>query len=265
MLEMPKSFSPKYKGGRASLWASMVSCLACLAVLGALIAADLFAAEHEEGPDIPAGKPVSAKVVTSDSGSPKLTITTNNGESQNSFDVLPDAVVELNGELVEVGDIHSGDVVTITIDDHKKIKTVSAERVHGGVVFSAGSRRIEVTTDFTDKTSYDLSPDAKILLNGETAKLEQLTRGDMVRLIVDSNGQAARVEIKRVSLLTQTWDNFRKNLFKPLLLFFYMGFSVPLLKVAFEFPHVIYQGLTIYLLVSIGWKGGRRTGPIFPA
>src|SRR4029077_16654699 len=52
--------------------------------------------------------------------------------------------------------------------------------------------------------------------------------------------------------------NFRKNLFKPLLLFFYMGFSVPLLKVAFEFPHVIYQGLTIYLLVSIGWKGGEE-------
>jgi len=37
-----------------------------------------------------------------------------------------------------------------------------------------------------------------------------------------------------------------------------MGFSVPLLKVAFEFPHVIYQGLTIYLLVSIGWKGGEE-------
>jgi hypothetical protein len=37
-----------------------------------------------------------------------------------------------------------------------------------------------------------------------------------------------------------------------------MGFSVPLLKVAFEFPHVIYQGLTIYLLVAIGWHGGEE-------
>jgi len=37
-----------------------------------------------------------------------------------------------------------------------------------------------------------------------------------------------------------------------------MGFAVPLLKVAFEFPHIIYQGLTIYLLVSIGWKGGEE-------
>ena len=60
------------------------------------------------------------------------------------------------------------------------------------------------------------------------------------------------------SLLWQFWDNFRHNLFKPLLLFFYMGFSVPLLKVPFEFPHVIYQGLTIYLLISIGWHGGEE-------
>ncbi len=59
-------------------------------------------------------------------------------------------------------------------------------------------------------------------------------------------------------LLHQFWENFRHNLFKPLLLFFYMGFSVPLLRVPFEFPHVIYQGLTIYLLVSIGWHGGEE-------
>ena len=41
-------------------------------------------------------------------------------------------------------------------------------------------------------------------------------------------------------LLYQFWDNFRHNLFKPLLLFFFMGFSVPILGVHFEFPYVIY-------------------------
>lgn len=54
------------------------------------------------------------------------------------------------------------------------------------------------------------------------------------------------------------WDNFRHNLFKPLLLFFYMGFLVPILRVEFEFPHVLYQGLTIFLLVAIGWHGGEE-------
>ena len=46
--------------------------------------------------------------------------------------------------------------------------------------------------------------------------------------------------------------------FKPLLLFFYLGFLVPILTVEFEFPYVIYQGLTIYLLLAIGWNGGEE-------
>ncbi len=50
--------------------------------------------------------------------------------------------------------------------------------------------------------------------------------------------------------------NFVANLFQPLLLFFFMGFAIPLLKVPFEFPKALYQSLTIYLLVAIGWHGG---------
>ncbi|WP_417375442.1 sodium-dependent bicarbonate transport family permease [Gimesia maris] len=52
--------------------------------------------------------------------------------------------------------------------------------------------------------------------------------------------------------------NFAHNLFKPLLLFFYMGFLIPVLKVPFEFPKAVYQGLTLYLLVAIGWHGGEE-------
>ena len=59
-------------------------------------------------------------------------------------------------------------------------------------------------------------------------------------------------------MLNEFWENFRHNLFKPLLLFFYMGFLVPILKVKLDFPHVIYQGLTIYLLIAIGWEGGEK-------
>jgi uncharacterized protein len=56
-------------------------------------------------------------------------------------------------------------------------------------------------------------------------------------------------------------ENFVHNLRKPLLLFFYFGFLTPILKVDFEFPYVIYQGLTMYRLVAIGWRRGegRRT------
>jgi hypothetical protein len=56
-------------------------------------------------------------------------------------------------------------------------------------------------------------------------------------------------------MLLEFWENFRHNLFKPLLLFFYLGFLIPILKVQFEFPYVIYQGVTMYLLLAIGCRG----------
>jgi hypothetical protein len=59
-------------------------------------------------------------------------------------------------------------------------------------------------------------------------------------------------------MLEQFFYNVSHNLFKPLLLFFYLGFAIPLLRVPFEFPKVIYQGLTIYLLIAIGWHDGEE-------
>lgn len=59
-------------------------------------------------------------------------------------------------------------------------------------------------------------------------------------------------------MLQEFLHNFSHNLFKPLLLFFYAGFLIPILRVKFEFPKVIYQGLTIYLLLAIGWHGGEE-------
>lgn len=66
-------------------------------------------------------------------------------------------------------------------------------------------------------------------------------------------------------MLHEFLDNFLHNLFKPLLLFFYFGFLIPILKVEFEFPYVIYQGLTMYLLVAIGWHGGEELAKIKPS
>jgi uncharacterized protein len=66
-------------------------------------------------------------------------------------------------------------------------------------------------------------------------------------------------------MLQEFWQNFTHNLFKPLLLFFYFGFLIPILKVRFEFPYVIYQGLTMYLLLAIGWHGGEELAKVKPA
>ncbi|OBG52613.1 MULTISPECIES: sodium-dependent bicarbonate transport family permease [unclassified Mycobacterium] len=66
-------------------------------------------------------------------------------------------------------------------------------------------------------------------------------------------------------MLQEMWQNFIHNLFKPLLLFFYFGFLIPILRVRFEFPYVIYQGLTMYLLVAVGWQGGEELAKVKPA
>lgn len=63
-------------------------------------------------------------------------------------------------------------------------------------------------------------------------------------------------------MIHEFWQNFTHNLFKPLLLFFYFGFLIPILKVHFEIPYVIYQGLTMYLLIAIGWHGGEELAEI---
>src|ERR1700739_1020266 len=63
-------------------------------------------------------------------------------------------------------------------------------------------------------------------------------------------------------MLYEFWQNFPHHLFKPLLLFFYLGFLIPILKVRFEFPYALYQGLTLYLLVAIGWQGGEQLAKV---
>jgi hypothetical protein len=62
----------------------------------------------------------------------------------------------------------------------------------------------------------------------------------------------------------ELWQNFTHNLFKPLLLFFYLGFLIPIFRVKFEFPYVVYQALTIYLLLAIGWHGGEELAQLDP-
>ena len=43
------------------------------------------------------------------------------------------------------------------------------------------------------------------------------------------------------SILAEFWYNFRHNLFKPLLLFFYLPIPAPILRVHFDVPYVMYQ------------------------
>jgi hypothetical protein len=102
--------------------------------------------------------------------------------------------------------------------------------------------------------------------SGNDLAIKDLKPG--VKIVVEEGVVATRVTLdeskpkERLPMLQEFWANFRHNLFKPLLLFFYLGFLVPILKVEFEFPYAIYQGLTIYLLLAIGWHGGEELAKI---
>lgn len=51
-------------------------------------------------------------------------------------------------------------------------------------------------------------------------------------------------------------DAIQANLLSPAVLFFALGVAAALLKSDLKFPEQLYLGLTIYLLVAIGLKGG---------
>lgn len=89
-----------------------------------------------------------------------------------------------------------------------------------------------------------------LLVNG--SQLETLRLADAQGVLLITPAEAEQTG----SMFSQIWHNFTANLFQPLLLFFFMGFAVPLLKVPLEFPKQLYQSLTLYLLVAIGWHGG---------
>jgi hypothetical protein len=84
------------------------------------------------------------------------------------------------------------------------------------------------------------------------------------RITVEDSTSSGAEREEGHSILLDFWNNFKHNLFKPLLLFFYLGFLVPILRVHFEFPYVMYQALTIYLLIAIGWHGGEELSHLNP-
>jgi uncharacterized protein len=125
-----------------------------------------------------------------------------------------------------------------------------------------------------EETKSDVIVNLSALTNKNSSLGKKFDVNDLkpgTKVVVNAGFVASNVSIDtsqpkvRGPLLEEFWHNFTHNLFKPLLLFFYLGFLVPILKVEFEFPYVIYQGLTIYLLLAIGWHGGEELAKIDPS
>ncbi len=105
------------------------------------------------------------------------------------------------------------------------------------------------SADRSLSTLKDLKPGAHVSI------MDSLTAS---KVTVEQTSVVAAEQPEAQMIAGEFWYNFRHNLFKPLLLFFYLGFLVPILRVHFEFPYVMYPALTIYLLIAIGWHGGEE-------
>jgi hypothetical protein len=135
------------------------------------------------------------------------------------------------------------------------VKSVDA-RTRSLIVTDEASRS-EVAVQVTPRTAYEAGGVSR-------SSLRELKPG--MHVAIQNTVTASKIAVEspwganqpQRSILAEFWHNFTHNLFKPLLLFFYLGFLVPIFRVKFEFPYAVYQALTIYLLLAIGWHGGEE-------
>lgn len=201
----------------------------------------------------------SGKLLSTQDGMPHLAIAMQSDPNmQIQYALASQTQILLNGSPVVLPELKPGDSVKVTADKNGVATLVEATRSKTGIILRSDNDMVTLTTDYLDAMPIYLANGAAINLNGKPARMSQLKTGDAVSLVPDKFGKAMRLEVCRKSLFDEFWDNFCKNLFKPLLLFFYMGFLIPVLRIAFDFPRAVYQGLTIYLLISIGWHGGEE-------
>lgn len=192
-------------------------------------------------------------------GSPTLVLSHDGDPNEIEYQLAPGATVLLNGVPATVSELRDGDELTITKDAHGSITRIVAQRALNGIIISITGNRLVMSPDYVEMENIDVPTGmTEILFDDKPTTLAALHPGDDVRVLTGRNDKVVRIEATRANLLQKFWINFRANLFKPLLLFFYLGFCVPILRIAFEFPRAMYQALTIYLLASIGWHGGEE-------
>jgi hypothetical protein len=176
--------------------------------------------------------------------------------------ITPATAIEVQGEQgIDLDHLQEGTHVVVHDDivaaairvENEVVGTIRSVDPEGGLlVVDEPGQSVPV--------DYRITPETRLRhLLGRGIDAEDLRPG-MPVTIVHTAGVATRIAVEDAAagMVGEFWDNVRHNLFKPLLLFFYAGFLIPLLGVKFEFPYVIYQGLTIYLLIAIGWHGGEE-------
>jgi len=140
--------------------------------------------------------------------------------------------------------------------DEIKGKIKSVDRARSQILIHDSANERDVLVNLPSGASLRSTADKRLLLKdvheGATVVVSDSITASKVTVEISDASKPKR------TMFQEFWYNFSHNLFKPLLLFFYLGFLVPILRVKLEFPYVVYQALVIYLLIAIGWKGGEE-------
>lgn len=208
------------------------------------------------------GDDVIGTVESVDRDSKTVTVVQDGTGRKVRVSVTPTTAIEVHGEQgIDLDHLQEG--THVIVHDDVVAAAIRVENEVVGAVRSVDPERRLLVIDEPGESrpvTFSLSSETRLgYLSGGEVDLGDLRPG-MPVTIVHSAGVPTRVTVEEppAGMVGEFWENFRHNLFKPLLLFFYAGFLIPLLGVKFEFPYVIYQGLTIYLLIAIGWHGGEE-------
>lgn len=214
-------------------------------------------ADHDDDDDDDK-KPTAMKIKTVKLDSPTLTLIDSVKGEEGDMQLAPGAEVELNGEDAKLDDLLPDDQIYIERNEHGLITEIEAHRKFSGTIVSTDHDKLVVTPDYVKKLTFVVVNSSMFKENEKTIDRSRFHTGDHVYVTANQAGEVISLELCSNSIISDLFTNFKKNLFKPLLLFFYLGFAITLLHVPFEFPQPLYQGLTMYLLVAIGWHGGEE-------
>lgn len=205
---------------------------------------------------------VRGRVKSVDAGSKRVVITDQKTGNDVTVVLTDQTSVESGkNKKMPISRLKVGALVTVNDAEVATSIDVRGELI-GTIKTIEGTTRLVLAQELTN-TEFAVPISSKTIIedvSGGKASMDHLAPGARVIIVRDEDEAASKivVEADTPNLLMDFWENFRHNLFKPLLLFFYMGFLVPVLRVKFEFPYVIYQALTIFLLIAIGWHGGEE-------
>src|SRR5206468_4193744 len=137
------------------------------------------------------------------------------------YRVAPDAKVTLNGVENTFSALKPDDALKLVLDEKKVVIEIHAERKLAGIVFAVEEpSKLTMKTDYIKKFPYQATAETVVTLNGEKVQLKDLKIGDHIDVVSVDGVNATAIEAHRQGMVAEFWHNFRKNLFKPLLLFF---------------------------------------------